>query len=714
MNDPLKKDDLTLASDQWQRYVYCRDRGHKDFIKQAKKCEDMYLGGGAQWSSDDRKQCEEVQGRKCVEVNTIFTTINTVMGEQIQTRADMNFRPRAGEATQEVADTLTKLAMQVAGDNKYEWLESEVWADGIIQQRGYFDIRMDFDDQLKGDIRISVVDPLEVLPDPDAQSYDPKHWKDVIVTKWMSLDEIQQVYGKEAADKVADTPFPEVDFGVDEGNDELRNRFGDTSVPSAVYDSTLNERSTKRFRVIDRQHRRMERQQFYLNQNNDLRPIPYGTPKDVIAAKVASGEWTTMYKVAPRIRWTVSTINHVLHDDWSPYSHLTIVPFFPYFRRGKTRGLIDNAISPQEMLNKAMSNILHAINSTANSGWVVEEDSLSNMTTDDLADVGMKTGLVVEYSRGKQKPEKIQPNPLPPGHANVATMAEEHIKAVTGVSNADQDIKSPEESGVAYESKKFQAKMHLAVPLDNLSRTRTMVALIILNLIQQYYTEERIIMITKPDDMGGNQHEPMVINQLTPAGEIVNNLTMGEYDVVVTAIPHAASFQSTQFRELLEMKKIGVQIPDTALVQVSSVAKKQELIAQMSNSDPEAEQLQKDMMRAEVDEKASSAILKKAQAEKAKSASIVDNVEAAYSSVQAAQVMAVTAGLVPVADELLKSAGWVDKNPSPVFIQPQSGQPVLGGAAQPAQNTSPMFPAKPQGPGVGMMDGIETPRLDGV
>lgn len=707
---PKETTDL-IAAAQWQRYVYSRDRGHKDYITQAKRCEDMYLGAGRQWSEADRRQCEEVQGRKCVEVNTIFTTINTVMGEQIQTRADVSFRPRAGDATQEIADTLSKLTMQIADDNSYSWLESQVFGDGIIQQRGYFDMRMDFSDNLKGDIRITVQDPLEVLPDPDAQSADPKDWKDVIVTKWLSLDEIAQIYGQEAADLVAQNPMPETDFGDYEGRDERRNRFGTRTMPGTVYDSTLTDSATKQYRIIDRQHRRREKQQFYLNKNSDLRPVPFGTPKEEIAKKVDSGEWIVSPMVASRIRWTVTTINKTLHDEWSPYPHFTIFPFFPYFRRGVTLGLIDNAISPAETQNKAFANILHAINSVANSGWLVEKGSLTNMTTDDLADVGMKTGLVVEFARGKAKPEKIKPNDMPPGYHAVTQMAGQYIKDVTGVSNADDDIRSPEESGVAYDSKKFQAKMHLAVPLDNLARTRNLLFKGMLALIQEYYTEERIIMITKPDDMGETTREPMVINQRTPAGEIINNLTLGEYDLTIADVPHAASFQATQFRELLEMKKVGIDIPGTSLVEVSSISKKRELIQQMTNVDPEAVAAAKARQAAETKEIEATADLKTAQAEKQRLGVVVDGVTAAYSSVQTAQVMATVPGIVPVADEILKSAGFVDKNRAPIFIQPAS--PVLGLPA-PHASTSPEFPAKPAGPALGMNTGIETQRLDGV
>lgn len=38
-----------------------------------------------------------------------------------------------------------------------------------------------------------------------------------------------------------------------------------------------------------------------------------------------------------RIRWSVSTKDTTLHDDWSPYDRFTKIPYFPYFRRGQTR-----------------------------------------------------------------------------------------------------------------------------------------------------------------------------------------------------------------------------------------------------------------------------------------------------------------------------------------------------------------------------------------
>jgi hypothetical protein len=62
--------------------------------------------------------------------------------------------PRGGDADDEKATIFQKVAMQVADENKLHWVETQVYSDGLIQQRGYFDIRMNFDSNITGDIVI--------------------------------------------------------------------------------------------------------------------------------------------------------------------------------------------------------------------------------------------------------------------------------------------------------------------------------------------------------------------------------------------------------------------------------------------------------------------------------------------------------------------------------------------------------------------------------
>lgn len=71
--------------------------------------------------------------------------------------------------------------------------------------------------------------------------------------------------------------------------------------------------------------------------------------------------------------------------------------------------------------------------------------------------------------------------------------------------------------------------------------------------------------------------EPMVLNFETPEGDIINNLTLGEYDVIVSSAPARDSFDETQFAEALSLRQAGVAIPDDAIVGYSHLMKKEEL-----------------------------------------------------------------------------------------------------------------------------------------
>ena len=113
-----------------------------------------------------------------------------------------------------------------------------------------------------------------------------------------------------------------------------------------------------------------------------------------------------MSKTKKKVRWTVTCDKVVLHDDFSPYADFTIVPFFAYFRRGRPFGMVRNLLSPQEQLNKIASQELHIVNTTANSGWVVESGSLTNMQAEDLEEHGAETGLVLSTIVDRRLPRR--------------------------------------------------------------------------------------------------------------------------------------------------------------------------------------------------------------------------------------------------------------------------------------------------------------------
>lgn len=567
------------AAENWRQYTRARDTGHLEYVERADKCDRFYRGD--QWTEGDRRKLES-QGRPALTINTILPTINTVLGEQAAKRARASFRPRRN-ANPEVATALTKLVMQIMHTNKFDYRESEVFADGLIAERGYFDVRMDFDDHILGDVGIRALDPRDVLLDPDGQEYDPKTWRQVILTRWMSLEEIELFYGQEKSDQLRGLASSADDYGYDSMRFVKENRFGNSdSWGDAVNDGDDKDaRTVRKIRVIERQHYRFVPALVFVTQTGDIRPVPETWDVSRAQTFAQTNGLEVIKRMQRKVRWTVSADKVLLHDSWSPYKTFTVIPYFCYFRRGKPFGMVTNLISPQEQVNKIASQELHIVNTTANSGWVFESGSLIGMTGDDLVERGAETGLVLEVAPGRLPPQKIQANNIPTGLDRIGIKSQNNIREISGVSEAMMGFDTPDVSGVALDNKERRGQIQIQKPLDNLARTRRMIYEKVLELVQQFYTEERTIQITNEWQPGEPQEE-LVINQSTVDGEILNDLTLGEYDVVVSTIPAHETMDDLMFAEVLQLRNVGVQIPDHHVVKHSHLPNRDALAAEIA------------------------------------------------------------------------------------------------------------------------------------
>ena len=594
------EDELKLVLNQWDRYVRARDNGHTKYVELAKKCDNFYVGN--QW---DPKDVIALGDRPSLTINEILPTVNAVMAEQSARRIDVQFKPTRG-GSQEIANVLNKVFQHVANINRLDWVEQQVFSDGLILDgRGYFDVRMDFKKNLKGDVSIKALDPLDVLLDPDAKDSDPRLWNEVIVTRWNTLDDIEAAYGKKKAEKLKII----AENGTSWGDDSIEwreERFGtsETGGMFAPAPSTFGKddyRNIKRLRVIERQSYKMARQDFFVDDmTGDQKPVPEDWDEKKATKFAKAFGLSIVSQMIKRVRWTVTCDKVLLHDDWSPYNHFTVVPFFCYFRRGRPFGMVRNLISSQEQLNKVTSQELHIVNTTANSGWLVENGSLSNMKPADLEVVGAQTGLVIEYNKGFTMPEKIMPNQVPTGLDRISQKAQANIKTISGVNDQmlQGDAKDTDLNNPMKMVQQNRGTIMAQVPLDNLTKTRHYLAEIVLDVIQSFYTEERIIQITKEDDPL-EEREEIVINGMDDEGSVVNDITQGKYDVMMSTRPSRDTFDDVQFLEAMALRAVGIQIPDDAVVGYSHLAEKGALakrIRQMTGVEKTPEQEQIAMM----------------------------------------------------------------------------------------------------------------------
>lgn len=567
----------TLAAKQYSRYVYARDTGHRLYIEKANKCEDFFAGD--QWDPQVLQDLRS-QKRPALTINKVLITLSSIFGEQIETRSEISFKPRY-DAPPQNAEVLTKVFKCISDDNMLDWVRSDVFADGAITSRGYYDVRLKFGRNTAGEVDVSRLNPRGVLPDPDASDYDPEKWADVIVTSWVAADDIELVYSDAEAARAlrarGESIWAHGWDSIDTGND----RFGGNAF--AHMNLTDEIKATMRnIRVIDRQHRVLTKMKYLVDpKSGDKMRVPDQWGRAEIAYAVEKGGLMVIDELGKRVRWTVTAEEYVLHDEWSPFHRFTVVPYFPHFRYGRTIGLVEGLLDPQELLNKTTSQELHIVNTMANSGWIVKSGGLVNLTIDELEQEGAKTGLVLEVAGDVDKAiAKIQPNQIPQGLDRLSFKAEAYIKSVSGRGDNQLGLPRADQSGKLAEEANKSSDLTLRKALDSLERSDFLLSRNILDVVQNFYTDHRIMHVTLSDLT--QEQVPIEINVPDLAsGETLNDLSLGEYTVVVSSTKARRTLEESQFAQALGMREAGIAIPDRFMIENSNLIKKGDIIKQM-------------------------------------------------------------------------------------------------------------------------------------
>lgn len=688
-----QRSDYEVARSLYQRFWFSCRNGHEDYVRRNRRNYRYFHGDGGQWADDDRQYMESVQGRKCFEINLTKQAVLTAVGEQIATRADVSYKPKKGGATEDTATALSKLAKHFLEENNFHQLETSVWRSGLIVERGYYDVRMQFDGNLNGEIVITDVDPITVIPDTFATTYDPKDWPGFMRFMWLTLDEIEGMYGLDARKKAEqdwnsykDRPLTD-EFPVENRSD---THYGFGTSPGSYYQWWDQETGELRLRVFERQyHKRVMALHYVDMTTGDTKMVPRDVTLAQAQAYAQRNHLLLHRRNGNMVMWTVTTAVSVLHDGRSPYESFTLIPFFYLFDRGRTGCMVSDAISPQDLLNKSVSAEVHYLTSVANSGWITQKGKLANMTTADLAERGMKTGLVIEVDGPiSECIEKIQPNTFPAGMDRLSDRGEAWIKGTTGMSDAEQGLDSPEVSGIAVGMKQFQSKLQLADPLANLQFTRILLGRKVIELSQQFLTNERIYKITGKDSYGRPTEETLVINQVDPAGNIINDITLGEYEVQVSDSPAGATYMESEFRQLMDMREKGrIAIPDDEIVRRSNISNKHELADRLANPQGNS---QTQLLAKQMEKLAAEIELLKARRDGEVAKTTNTNIQAMFGATNAALSIAHVPPIAPISDAMMLSAGFEDHNAPPVI--PQGIAALPGPPPVVPQNTSPNFP----------------------
>jgi len=688
---------------------------------------------GLQWADEDAQVLLDRNQAPLV-FNEVKPTVDWLIGTERRTRIDFKVLGRE-KSDNDSAQAKTQLLKYLQDTNKSPFHRSHAFADSVRAGVGWLEcgVRGDPTEELLYERNESWRNILYDSNDPTRDLSESRY-----LFRWKYLDEdIALVYFSDRAEVIRQAVTDGLSI-TSQDEDDIWYMGARVTAPGQDYSAA----SVGRFSPIDHSALAWSRRP-------RVKMIECWYRMPVMKSKFADGEFagalfddqnpdhlmaanggsSLFDKLEMEIRCAIFTSAGLVFDGPSPFRHgkLPFVPIWCY-RRSRDNapyGVIRQVRDPQDDLNKRASKALWILSTNQ----VEMEEGAVEDIEDLRAEVARPDGIITRRRGTELKINRdVQ---LAEEQLQLMDRDANHIRNVSGVTAENMGRDTNADSGKAIIARQDQGSVVTAEIFDNLRYAVQQIGEMELSMVEQFYTMPKVVRII--GDRGAAKYSQ--INAIDPmTGETLNDITASQADYVVSEQDFKSSLRQAMFDSLFDIvSRLAQMNPDVALnlldlvVEMADLPGRDELVSRIRkingqrdpDTDPtpeeqqaqaeqeakqaEAAQLETDRARAELENL-------KAKTDDLRAGSVKKGVESSYAAMQAGQVIATMPAVAPIADEVMKGAGYQD--PNPAGVDPNFPTPP----AQPQQmafpgNTNPMMPATP---GVGEMAGIETQRADGV
>ena len=521
---------------------------------------------GEQWTPGEIAELGK-RGQPDTVNNQISVVVNRLVGDLVNQRFRIGFIGRNGQQDEAISQLLSDIFLYVRQRNDLEFEERDMAEDGFTCGMGALRVSVSFDDILQPEIKIRQVDPLIVFPDPDSKCYD---WNEdgrfVATATWWNVDQAAEMYPQaagriRAAASIGGSPF---------GN---RGSSAQLSTVDKFKGEQYVDAENERIRIIEVEYKKSEREQIIILATGETAPL--ASKKEAAALVRQAKEAGIDHRLVDRMHTTVSVgtyaagvlLEHVVTD----HKYFSLIPYFAYRRKtGEPYSLITLALSMQDAINKRESKALHLL--TTNQA-IYEKSAVDDPET--IAIEKAKPDGNIELRDGALSQQRFQIKEnleLATSQFSMHQRAQADLYNIVGLDPRLGQQTGEIRSGAGLQRKFQEASKPVATLFDNIRRTRKLLARVLLDYVQKYFTATKITLIT--DNEGGAR-------EVGIGADALMRIKTGLYDVVVTEFEDDESVQDEHFRILTETLPNMLQFPPVytkMLLAASRIRNKAEII----------------------------------------------------------------------------------------------------------------------------------------
>ena len=519
---------------------------------------------GDQWDFADAAVLEE-RGQMPLVFNEVAPMVDWLIGTERRARVDWKVLPRT-EDDVEMADVKTKVLKYATDINRSAFNRSRAFADAVKVGVGWVDTGVR-NDPTKDIIYDKYEDWRNVLHDSMAVEHDLSDARYIFRSRWVDDDVSYAMYpDRESVLRRSveqDREYSSQQWGEDEFNAD-----GYTSA-SHMSESRGSHVAGGRGNIDTEPRRRIRLIECQFRMPIKVRVVTDGPFKGsfveawdhVLMDAIGQSGGSIVDRVVMRMHVAVMTEGHLLALGPMPMRHnsFSLTPVWCY-RRGRDRmpyGVVCRVRDLQMDLNKRASKALFLLSTNQ---LLVEKGAVDDIN-EAREEASQPDGVIV-YKAGK-KLEIHRDSEMAAGQVQMMTLNAQAIQKSAGISNENLGRQTNASSGEAIKARQMQGSVVTTEPFDNLRFLVQTQGEKLLSLIEQWYTEEKVVRLSghkgQLDWVKINQPE----QQADGSVRYLNDITSSMADFVVSEQDYAGTLRQVMFDAMTQMA--GRMPPEVAL-----------------------------------------------------------------------------------------------------------------------------------------------------
>jgi len=489
-----------------------------DTMNRQEALEDLKFGGGDQWPVE-LQNSRNLESRPVITVNKVDNYCRQVCNQQRQQRPRIKVHAMNTHEDMVDAQTIQGIVRHIENNSNADHAYDNAFEYAVRMGWGFFRIRTDYvsEDSFEQEIYIDPIDnPFTVYFDPNSVAPDGSDADRCLITTMMPKKEFSKLYPDASVD--GGTSFTQRGTG-----DSQSEWITKEDIRLAEYFYTVREKATL----------------YQLSDGSST----FADDKDMFARLQMAGivvvDQRPSYKKT--IKYCKLTAIDVIEEGIWPGKYIPIIPVYGRHivvgDKRKKFGMIRYAKDPQRMYNFWQTSITEGVALAPKAKWLIAEGQ-DEGHENDWANANIKSFPLLRYKqtdidgRPAPVPVRLQPEPPQAGIMAAAAGVDDDIKSIMGVFDPAQ-LKQGNISGKALNGQQQQVDLTNYDYYDNLTRSISHAGTIILDLLPKIYDTERVMRIIGDD----GKPELLTINQRDSVGRVLNDITVGQYDVVMDTGP---------------------------------------------------------------------------------------------------------------------------------------------------------------------------------